>query len=97
MTNIPDNSKFEAMVKNRPSLSIIPSVNKRIISQYIGRNIFTLSAIFVLGITLTNKFWNSTFPDRYLKTKKSYNFEFDPYSGKVSCIYNEVRNNIHDY
>ena len=48
--NIPNNSKFESMVKNRPSSSLIPSVNKRLIAQYLGRTTFAVGSFALLGI-----------------------------------------------
>ena len=48
--NVPDNSKFESMVKNRPSSSLIPSVNKRLIAQYLGRTTFAAGSFALLGI-----------------------------------------------
>jgi len=95
--NIPDNSKFEQMVKNRPPQSILPPVNKRLISQYFARNIYFGITFGLLGLTFLQKFWLNANSGPFIKSRKAYTFESDPYSGKVSCNFKDVPNYQHGY
>ena len=95
--SIPDNSKFERMISNRPPLSILPSVNKRIVSQYIARSFFAKGALLLLGPIFIYKFYVNLNSAPFLKTRKTFNFEADPYSGKVKCTYQDVPNHQHGY
>ena len=95
--NIPDNSKFEQMVKNRPPQNILPPVNKRLIAQYFGRNIYFVSAFGLFGLIFLHKFYLNANSGPYIKSRKAYTFESDPYSGKVSCNFRDVPNYPHGY
>ena len=95
--NVPDNSKFQQMVKNRPPLSILPAPNKRLISQYMARTSFTVGVLAFAGSIFVYKFWLNAHSSFFLKSRKSFSFETDPYSGKVNCNYKEVPNNQHGY
>lgn len=72
--NIPDNSKFERMVKNRPPLSVLPQVNKRILSQYFARGIFTQGALVLFFSVFMYKFYLNLNSAPFLKTKKTFSF-----------------------
>ena len=95
--NIPDNSKFERMVSNRPPLSIAPPANKRLISQYFGRNVYFLTSAGLLGFIFLHKFFININSAPYTKSRKAFSFECDPYSGKVSCNFRDVANYQHGY
>lgn len=90
--NIQDNSKFEHMVRNRPPASILPSVNKRLLGQYLGRSTFTGISFVLIGSLFIYKFALNNNSAPFLKSRRSFNFEADPYSGKVRCVHNEVPN-----
>lgn len=85
--NIPDNAKFERMVQNRPSASILPSVNRRLIAQYQGRTIFAVGTLGLLGTILLYKFFLNANSRPFLKSRKTFRWESDPYSGQVRCTY----------
>lgn len=95
--NIPDNSKFEKMVSNRPPASILPAINKRLISQRIARTAFSVGVVGLLGSIYLYKFWVNANSGPFLKTRKAFRFDVDPYSGKVRCDYNDVPNYQHGY
>lgn len=95
--NIPDHTKFENMMKNRPPVSILPDINKRLISQRIVRMGFTVSAVALLGSIFVYKFWLNANSGLFLKTRKAFRFDVDPYSGKVRCNFNDVPNYQHGY
>lgn len=95
--NIPDNSKFEQMVRNRPPLSILPTVNKRVISQYLARNLYMGGAFALTCSIFLYKFWINTNSSPVLKTRKNFRFQADPYSGKVSCDFADAPNYQHGY
>ena len=51
MANNTDVSRYLAMIKNRPSISLIPAANTRILSQKVGTNILFAGLIIgFLGI-----------------------------------------------
>ena len=52
LMNIPDNSKFEQMIKNRPSASLIPGVNKRLLAQRLARTGFAVTIVGLTGFIL---------------------------------------------
>jgi hypothetical protein len=92
MQTFQDNSIFANMIKNRPSLSIVPPVNKRILAQKWG-----ITAVIMVGITsylsiVATKFFLDFSSLYVVKTKKAFTFETDPFSGKVKCNYTEVPN-----
>ena len=95
--NIPDNSKYEAMLKNRPPIGILPKVNRRLIAQYFGRNFFAATAISFGALFFMYKFYINANSGPFLKTKKTFSFQADPYSGKVSCNQQDVPNNQHGF
>ena len=95
--NIPDNAKFERMVQNRPPASILPSVNKRLISQYKARTLFAVGAFATLASVLMYKFFLNANSKPFLKSRKSYRWEVDPYTGQIKCNYREIPNDQHDY
>ena len=95
--NIPDNSKFEQMVKNRPSASILPSINKRLLSQFLGRSSFATASFVLFGGIFIYKFMLNANSGPFLKSRQSFNFEADPYSGKVRCTHQSVPNYEHGY
>jgi hypothetical protein len=92
MQSFQDNSKYVTMIKNRPSISLIPEANKRIMAQRLGSQCligFTLvSTLSLIGY----KYFLETSSLYVNKTKKAFSFESDPYSGTVKCTYNEVPN-----
>lgn len=85
------------MIKNRPPLSSVPPINKKILSQYFARNLFFQTALFLTGTIFLYKFYANVNSAPLLKTRKSFSFESDPYSGKVSCSFKEVPNYQHGY
>jgi hypothetical protein len=95
--NILDNSKFEQLVKNRPPVSILPAINKRLVGQRLARTAYSVTIFGLMGSILLYKFWLNANSAPFLKSRKSYSFESDPYSGKVRCTYNEVPNYQHGY
>ena len=95
--NIPDNSKFEQMIKNRPPSSLLPSVNKRLVSQYLARSTFAGVSFFILSGVFVYKFLLNANSGPFLKGRKSFTFEADPYSGQVRCDHKEVPNYQHGY
>ena len=95
--NIPDNTKYENMVKNRPPLSILPQPNKRIVAQYLARNLYFKVAFFLTGSIFLYKFYVNANSAPFVKSRKSFSFEADPYTGKVSCSFRDVPNYQHGY
>lgn len=95
--NIPDNSKFEKMVKNRPALSLLPPVNKRLVAQFMSRSFYMTAAFVSIVSILGYKFVLNSNSIPFLRTRKNFRFESDPYSGKVRCSYNDVVNREYDY
>jgi hypothetical protein len=85
------------MIKNRPSLSLIPNPNKRLISQYLARNLFTGGAVLLTSFVLLYKFFVNANSAPFLKTRKSFNFQADPYTGKVNCTFQDVPNYQHGF
>ncbi len=73
------------MVKNRPPLSSIPPINKKVVSQFLARNLFTQAALLLTGTIFLYKFYANVNSAPLVKTRKAFSFESDPYSGKVSC------------
>ena len=95
--NIPDHTKYEQMIKNRPPLSAIPFSNKRLVSQYITRSLFTTAAVgLTIGI-LFYKFALSSNTALFVNSRKSFRFESDPYTEKVSCTYQDRPKFQHGY
>jgi hypothetical protein len=70
MVQFTDNSKFQKMIFNKPSLSLIPGVNKRIIAQSIGFNYFAVISIFSIGVLLFSKYALNLNPSSCLKERK---------------------------
>ena len=95
--NIPDNAKFERMVQNRPPVSILPAVNRRLLAQYKARTIFAVGAFSLLGLILMHKFFLNANSRPFLKSRKTFRWESDPYTGQVRCTYQEVPNDQHNY
>lgn len=85
------------MIKNRPPLSSVPPINKRILGQHLARNIFFQTACLLTGTIFLYKFYANINSAPLLKTRKSFSFEADPFSGKVSCSFKEVPNYQHGY
>ena len=90
MVSNTDNSRFLAMVKNRPSISLIPAANTRILSQKVGTNILFAGLILgffgIFGYRRTQEL----FSPQIFNTRKAYSFKADPYSMSVSCTYRDV-------
>ena len=97
LMNVQDNTIFENMVKNRPAASVIPSVNKRLLAQRFARTGFAVTVVGLTASIFLYKFWLNANSGPFLKTKKAYKFEADPYTGKVKCNYREVPNYQHGY
>ncbi len=92
MQTFQDNSTFVTMIKNRPSISVVPSVNKRILAQRWG-----ITGAILFGVTsslslIAYKYFLDVSSLYVVKTKKAFTFESDPLSGKVKCNYTEVPN-----
>lgn len=92
MQSFQDSAPFMYMIKNKPSLSLIPAVNKRILAQRWG----ITGAIFI-GYTsifslVVYKYFLDVASLELVKTKKSFSFESDPFSGKVKCNYTDIPN-----
>ena len=85
MQNFQDNSRFITMIKNRPALSMIPPINKRIIAQRIGISGFILFGITSLLTLISYEYFVDASSLYLVKTKKAFSFESDPYTGKVKC------------
>ena len=95
--SLPDNSKYERLVRNRPPLSVAPSVNKRLVSQYLARNLFFGGGILLMGGVFLYKFWINTNSLPFLKVRKDYRWEVDVYSGQVNCSHREIPYRQHDF
>lgn len=85
-----DETKYLNMIKNRPSLSVIPQPNRRIISQRWGTNIFAnvIFASVLAGIAINLA--RDMFSYKLYPTRKRFEFKSDPYSGTVHCTYHDA-------
>lgn len=97
MQSFQDSAPFIKMIKNRPSISIVPSINKRILAQRYG----ITGAIFI-GWTavfsfIAYKYFLDVASLELVKTKKQFSFESDPFTGKVKCNYTDVPNRQHGF
>lgn len=92
MQSFQDNSRYVAMIKNRPSLTLIPAANKRILAQRYGVQGFILLSLASAASIIGYKYFLDVSSLYVVKTKKSFSFESDPYSGKVKCNFTEVPN-----
>ena len=97
MEKFQDNSKYFNMIKNKPSLSLIPEANKRLLAQGLGIRVAILSGIGFFGSTVLYKYFIDNTSLYLTKTKKEFSFESDPYTGKVKCDYTDVSNRQHGY
>ena len=82
-----DNSRYLAMIKNRPSLSILPAANTQVLAQRAGT--IGISLIFFEGIMslfLYRQMQELYGPQLY-NTRKAFAFKADPYSMAVSCYH----------
>ena len=95
--SLPDNSKFEKLVRNRPPLSVLPPPNKRLVSQFLARSLFTTTSFILCGSIFLYKFYINANSEPILKTRKEFSFEADPYSSQVSCNHRDIPNRQHDY
>ena len=85
-----DNSIQERMLKNKPSISIVPQVNKRIIAGRIGMGYLLNFAVLSTSLIFMYKLTTQTFSYQLYDTRKNFRFLSDPYSGKVSCQYRDI-------
>lgn len=87
LTGFTDESKYVRMIKNRPSVSLIPPPNRRILAQWVGTNVFGFSILAAIlgGIVLME--YRNQLSFRFYDTRKRFHFKSDPYSGNVSCSY----------
>ena len=92
MQSFQDNSRFVTMINNRPNVSIVPPVNKRILAQKVGLTGFMLFGTFTVMSLISYKYFLDISSLYLVKTKKAFTFDSDPYSGKVKCNYTEVPN-----
>jgi len=92
MQTFQDNSPFVTMVKNRPSVSIVPPVNKRIIAQRWGAQAFIVFSLASALSIISYKYFLDASSLHVVKTKKAFSFESDPFSGKVKCNVTDVPN-----
>jgi hypothetical protein len=97
MQNFQDNTKYVEMIRTRPALNLIPTANKRILGQRVG-----ITGAILFGLTSTislllYKYYLDGSSLYLIKTEKKFNFESDPYSGKVKCNYTEVPNRQHGF
>ena len=85
-----DNTRYIAMIKNRPSISILPASNTRILAQRTGTNF--LFGVLILGFvgTFAYRQTQELFSPQIFNTRKSYGFKADPYSNTVSCSFKDV-------
>ena len=85
-----DNSVNEKMIKNRPVLSVVPGVNRRLHASRIG--MFYTINLFVVGFTaiFAHRYFTDKFSYQLYDTRKDFRFRSDPYSGKVSCEFRDV-------
>jgi len=97
MQSFQDNSRFVTMIKNRPSVSLVPSINKRILAQRWGIQGLILAGITSYACIVGYKYSTDLLSLYLVKTKKSFSFESDAYSGKVKCNYTEVPNKQYGY
>lgn len=97
MQSFQDNSLFVTMIKNRPSATLVPSVNKRILAQKWGVQGLILAGITSYVCIVGYKYFTDVSSLYLVKTKKSFSFESDAYSGKVKCNYTEVPNKQYGY
>lgn len=90
MVKFIDNSVQEAMVRNRPSLSIIPPANKKLYLPRIAVNT-SLSVVVVSFVGMfAYQFITGSLSYPLYNTRKEFQFKSDPYSGEVSCQYRDI-------
>lgn len=75
------------MIKNRPSLALVPQINKVVLGRRFALNIFAFTSFATISSLIIYKWFSNEMSLSLLKTKKSFTFEADPYSGKVKCSY----------
>lgn len=97
MQSFQDSTPFINMIKNRPTLSLVPSINKRILAQRWG----VTGAIFI-GYTaifsfIAYKYFLDIASLELVKTKKQFTFESDPFTGKVKCNYFDAPNKLYGF
>ncbi len=97
MQSFQDNSKYVTMVNNRPSVSIVPQANKRIMAQRWGSQAFILFSLVSSLSLIGYKYFLDTSSLYVNKTKKAFSFETDPYTGTVKCSYTDVPNRQHGF
>jgi hypothetical protein len=74
MQNFQDNRPFVAMINNRPSLSIIPSVNKRILAQKWGIQGMAYFSIASILSIIGYKYLLDASSLYVVKSKKAFTF-----------------------
>lgn len=97
MDKFQDNSKYFNMINNKPSLSLIPQANKRLLAQGLGIRVAILSGIGSFASIVLYKYFIDNSSLYLTKTKKEFSFESDLYSGKVKCNYKDIPNRQHGY
>jgi len=70
MENFTDNSRYLTMIKNRPSLGLIPLPNKRLLGQRYATQIFMFTTVASLMSILYYKFIVNGTSLSLLKTRK---------------------------
>ena len=85
MVRFIDNSVQERMINNRPPLSILPSVNKKLHLPRIAANAVLPAVVFSFLGVFTYQLITRTMSYQLYDTRKQFQFKSDPYSGTVSC------------
>lgn len=85
-----DETRYLNMIRNRPSVSVVPRPNQRIIAQRTGTNLIAfLGLASILGGIIFNQ-TREMFSYNLYPTRKRFIFKSDPYSGTVSCTYHDA-------
>lgn len=85
-----DETRYLNMIKNRPSVSLIPAASKKILASTSGTNLFGAT---IFAAILFGSWWNQTrelWSYKLYPTRKRFTFKSDPYSGTVNCTYQDV-------
>jgi hypothetical protein len=89
LSGFTDESKYQAMLKNRPNPNIFPSPNRRILAQRMGHGAFINIALIGIffGVFITQAKEQQSL--RLYPTRKVFSFKSDPLTGAVNCTYQE--------
>lgn len=84
-----DDSRYLAMIKNRPPITMLPKGKPRLLMQYTGFNAVVFgTALYFVGHLFYRQIEELRCADMY-NTRKQFKGQPDPYSGTVSVLYRE--------